>query len=595
MVWPLKKIAVSTIGLVSLCLAPPLSANGKLGVYLGETLRNLNADAQVLTWVFFGDKGRYEADKTNIPSSLVSERSRLRRHKVRSMGTLLDYTDLPVEQSYVDELIALGARVRHRSKWFNGVSVEATRSQVDQIERLPFVNRLELVWRARRETEAITDFPLSSESPTAKPQRSTSLLELNYGPSLGQVQLINVPAVHNTGNYGQGVIVGVFDNGFRLLDHEVFDSLRTRIVATYDFVDHKVSVAPNNPSSIFGAHGIVTLSTLGGYKPGELIGPAFGAQFILARTENDSSETPIEEDNWLAAIEWADSIGVDVTSTSLGYLDYDPPYTSWTWQDMDGRTTLITRAANMAASKGIVVVNSAGNNGSNSSHNTLNAPADGDSVIAVGATTASGARAGFSSVGPTTDGRIKPDIMAQGAPVHCASPTDPHAYTYQQGTSLSCPLAAGVAALILHARPNATPMQIRDALRSTASQSTAPDNQMGWGLIDAFAAVTGYKQSSTPLGDNFPNPFPASSNPSTTIPYTLPEPSHVTLKLFDLLGQEVCILLDEQRPPGLSSTTWDGTNSSGANVASGVYFYAMNAQGSSGRAFTDTKKLILLR
>ena len=159
---------------------------------------------------------------------------------------------------------------------------------------------------------------------------------------------------------------------------------------------------------------LATLSLIGGFYEGQLIGPAFGADFILTRTENTDSETPIEEDNWIAAMEWADSIGVDVTSTSLGYIGFDPPYTSYTWQDMDGNTCRITNGADYAVSLGIFVVNSAGNEGYDV-HNTLGAPADGDSVIAIGSVNSSGSRSNFSSVGPTVDGRIKPDLMTMGS------------------------------------------------------------------------------------------------------------------------------------------------------------------------------------
>ena len=284
--------------------------------------------------------------------------------------------------------------------------------------------------------------------------------------------------------------VCVLDNGFRLLAHESFESMN--IIAQYDFVDHKVSVIPSNPSGGFGAHGVNTLSTIGGYSPGQLIGPAFGADYILARTENDSSETPVEEDNWVAALEWADSIGVDVTSTSLGYIGYDPPYTGWTWVDMDGNTTLITRAADHAVSLGIVVVNSAGNEGGgNGIDNTLVAPSDGDSVIAVGAVASNGARVAFSSVGPTTDvpARIKPDIMAMGYGVRVASSSNPVQYGSASGTSFSCPLSAGVAALILSANPTLTPLQVRDAMRNTADNAASPNNFVGWGILDADSAI----------------------------------------------------------------------------------------------------------
>jgi subtilisin family serine protease len=230
------------------------------------------------------------------------------------------------------------------------------------------------------------------------------------------------------------------------------------------------------------------LSIIGGFKEGELVGPAYGANFILAKTENTDSETPIEEDNWIAGIEWADSIGVDVTSTSLSYLDYDSPYTSYTWQDMDGNTALITIAADLAAGKGIVVVNSASNNGNNSSHNTLGAPADGDSVFTIGSVTSSGVRSSFSSVGPTVDGRIKPDLMAMGSNVYHAGSFG-NQYYAGSGTSFSCPLVAGVCALILQKNPLLTPMEVLQLLRSTATQSNNPDNLYGWGIIDALDAI----------------------------------------------------------------------------------------------------------
>ncbi|MGB9665514.1 MAG: S8 family serine peptidase, partial [Ignavibacteria bacterium] len=241
-----------------------------------------------------------------------------------------------------------------------------------------------------------------------------------------------------------------------------------------------------------GSHGTQTLSTIGGFKDGQLIGPAFGATYILAKTENTESETPIEMDNWIAALEWADSIGVDITSTSLGYLEFDPPYPSYNWTHMDGNTVPITIAADLAVKRGIVVVNSAGNEGYNSTRNTLVAPADGDSVIAVGAVTSSGSRASFSSVGNTVDGRIKPDVMAMGSGVRVASPYSDNGYTNASGTSFSCPLAAGVAALILSENPSLTPMQVRDAMRNTANNATSPNREYGWGILNALNAVNYY-------------------------------------------------------------------------------------------------------
>lgn len=577
---------------LSLCFPFLTHAESKITARVRRALANQN---EVLAWVFLTDKGRYE---TSSPvHDLVSAASLRRRQNALPSTSLVDYTDLPLDQSYVDELSLHVLNVRHRSKWFNALSVRVSQSQLAALESLPFVRSIDLVARSRRSPDEHPNEKL--EPAGSAPSSSEHIYSFDYGPSLNQLQLINVPAVHATGNFGQSVLVGVFDNGFRLLEHEAFDSLT--VAATYDFVDHKVSVVPNNPEPGFGSHGITTLSNIAGFKSGQLIGPAFKAQYVLARTENDSSETPIEEDNWVAAIEWADSLGVQVTSTSLGYLTYDPPYSSWTWENMDGNTTMITRAADMAVSKGIVVVNSAGNNGPHPSRNTLNAPADGDSVIAVGAVTGTGVRAGFSSVGPTVDGRIKPDVMAQGTSIISASGSDPSAYITPQGTSHSCPLVAGVIALMLHARPDATPMQIRSALRATASQSTSPDNLNGWGIVnaeDAIRYLTGEPPVEIPtsfaLLQNYPNPF----NGTTRIGYNLREAAQVRLVVFDVLGREIRSLLDASlspSPPEVSYATWDGTDNAGRQVASGIYFYRLEAQGRPGNTFRGTKKLVLLR
>lgn len=567
---------------------------------LEAALQRLAPEDDVLVWVFFTDKGSHEVLKAAVPASVVSPRSMQRRLKNLPADEAVDYTDLPVERTYVEQLAPLVKRVRQVTKWFNGASVLATKAQIEQLDALPFVARMELVTRFKRNTsEDLTTVPVPEHHSLPKSQQMDEPNVFDYGPSFDQLNQINVPAVHNTGNYGQGVIIGSFDNGFRLLTHQAFDTLRPRIIATYDYVDHKVSVVPNNPSPDFGAHGIITLSALAGFRQGQLIGPAFGASFILARTENDSSETPVEEDNWLAAMEWADSLGVDVTSTSLGYLTYDPPYTSWTWQNMDGNTTVITRASDLAVRKGIVVCNSAGNNGYNASHNTLNAPADADSILSIGAANPDGSRAGFSSHGPTLSNppRIKPDVMAQGVTVRCASPIVDTGYTYSSGTSLSCPLAAGVAALLIHANPNASALEIMNAMRMTASNASSPDNLIGWGILNALSAITSVSGGVLPppgfaLMQNYPNPF----NPRTKITYRIPEASYVSLRIYDVLGQEVKTLVNQIQSQDVKTIEWNGTNNDGTVVASGVYFARMTAAAVNTNAtFAATKKLVLLR
>lgn len=589
------KWAGALLGLTA-CVIPAMAGGEKISGQLREALRAGPSGGPIAVWVYFVDKG--DVQKNAVPLQMISERALERRRRALPPDRLVDGTDLPVEEAYVVRLASMGVRVRQRSRWLNAVSVEATPGAIADIADLSFVVSVDIVGRFRR--DPVRSTPPRPAGPLPRLSEPGGSGALDYGLSLAQVSLLRIPAVHASGNSAQGIIIGVFDNGFRLPGHESFDSLH--ILATRDFVDKKTSVVPNNPNSAYGSHGVNTLSVIGGYRPGKLIGPAYGATYILARTENDSSETPFEEDNWVAAIEWAESLGVQVTSTSLGYLGYDLPYTSWTWEQMDGRTTPITRAAAMAVRKGVIVVNSAGNNGANTLHNTLNAPADADSVLAVGAVTPGGFRASFSSVGPTTSlpPRIKPDVMATGASIYAASSTDTAGYVFTQGTSFSCPLAAGVAALALKSRPNARPMQVIEALKITATQASTPDNLNGWGILDAEKAIAYLSSADTGgngnepraflLRQNYPNPF----NPGTLIIYRLSVRAAVTLTVFDILGREVRALVNEAQNAGVYVRRWDGTGNDGNAAAAGVYIYRLEARGDNGSSFSESRKMVLV-
>jgi len=592
------KLNMHTVLYCVACLAvlPPPGAAADLTPRLRNALAHTNPDAELVIWVYFKDKGASESMRSVVPENVVSDRSLKRRRNLLAADRLVDYTDLPIEERYVAELRGKVLQIRQRSRWFNAVSVAATPDQIPPIALSPFVREIDLVARFAkdRSREGGVRFDRDTEPSNRKVSTANSL---DYGSSYSQVNLINIPPLHDANLAGDGVIIGVFDNGFRLPAHEAFQSMN--ILATYDFVEKKESVVPDNPDPGFGSHGVNVLSVIGGYVPGTLVGPAFRATYLLARTENDSSETPFEEDNWVAAIEWADSLGVQVTNTSLGYLYYYPPYESWTWEDMDGRTTLISRAATMATRKGIVVCNSAGNNGYHPERNTLNAPADADSILAVGATNPDGSRASFSSVGPTTDvpPRIKPDIMAQGAQVFCASGSSPTGYIISQGTSLSSPLAAGTAALLIQARPDASPMEVIQALKSTATQAWSPDNLYGWGIIDALEAVKKLTESSPlpngyTLMQNYPNPF----NPATKLRYVLPEAAGVTIRVYDILGREVRTLRDgDHLWPGTFFVIWDGRDNDGIPVASGVYVARLRAIGVSGSSAVLDRKMVRVK
>ena len=436
-------------------------------------------------WVYFRDKG----PDPRLDTAALSARARARR-ALRGSTKGVTFEDVPLAASYVAEVASRVTRVRQQVAWLNAMSVEASADQIASIERLAFVARIDLVRGYRRRVDdegagrAQAAAAAAGRSPARTPAARSAAFD--YGLSAGQLTQIGVPAAHEMGLHGEGVMVAVFDTGFDTLSHEAFAAMS--IVDRHDFVNGDEDVA-NGRDRGEGSHGTETLSVLGGWAPGHLIGPAFNATYILAKTEDTSSETPVEEDNWAAAAEWAEARGADVISSSLGYLTFDPGFPSYTPEDMDGQTAISTRAAERAAERGVVVVISAGNAGPSTLHNTLGAPADGRLVLAVGAVNSSGARASFSSVGPSADGRIKPDVAAQGVAVTAAAPGTASAYTSVNGTSFSCPLTAGVAALVLQARPTATVSEIEDVLRATASQAAQPDNLLGWGIVDATRAI----------------------------------------------------------------------------------------------------------
>ncbi|MCK4858095.1 MAG: S8 family serine peptidase [candidate division Zixibacteria bacterium] len=298
------------------------------------------------------------------------------------------------------------------------------------------------------------------------------------------------------GYTGQGVIISVFDTGFRK-SHNAFAQAYAegRVLAEWDFVfgDGDVANEAEDLSSAWN-HGTSTWSICGGASAGVHYGPGFGASFILCKTEDVRGETPIEEDNWVAASEWVDSIGADIITSSLSYTDW------YTASDYDGNTCVTTVAADIAAANGILVCNSAGNGGPGAS--TIGAPADADSILAVGAVDSYGTITYFSSRGPTYDGRIKPEVCARGYNVHRATSDNDGSFSpYGSGTSFSCPLVAGAAAIVMSAQPAWTNMQVREALMLTADNTLFPNSTYGWGIIDTWAAIQMQFEPSYVAGD----------------------------------------------------------------------------------------------
>lgn len=561
----------------------------KLSPSLDLKLSKLNQNEKVLVWIYFSDKGDALENYFYNPLSVVSEKSLQRRMKL-NLESLIDLSDLPVNQNYISKLQAQGFILKQKSKWLNAVSGYADKFTIEKLVQNNFIKSIDVVGRFKKSDNSIEfqENEIENFNHISQPHGISSL---NYGRSFNQLNIIKVPQVHNLGFNGAGVTICVMDAGFNNLAHVVFDSMN--IVATWDFVNGDPNVGDHGDMGS-GTHGTNVLSVIGGYAPGNLIGPAYKSNYILAKTENTDSETPVEEDNWVAALEWADSIGVDITSTSLGYLEYDSPFTSYTWQSMNGNTAIITIAGDLAVKKGIVVVNSAGNEGWRTTPNSLIAPADGDSIFAIGSVDSLGVRSSFSSFGPTVDGRIKPDFMAMGSRVVVARANNQTQFTTSSGTSFSCPLASGAIALLLQANPNLTPIQLRNILRQTSSRSNSPDNLFGWGIINTLAAlnqIVGVKDepviSDFKLFQNYPNPF----NPETIIRYQLMASGFVSLKVYDLLGNEIASLVNEYQPIGEYQVKFPTAEIlQTKSLPSGVYFYSLRA----GNNF-ETRKMLLVK
>ena len=430
-------------------------------------------------WIYFKDKS-IEQTEPNI-----SPRAIERRKKVSEI--IFTHEDYQISKSNLEILKNLNIEVINKSNWLNAVSVKLNETQKNILSNQKEILKIEKVKIFIRRDESKTVAPINNFK-----LNKTKIDLLNYGASYAQLKQIKVVDTHNLRINGRGVLVGMLDSGFRWRVHEATKKLK--VIAEYDFIQ-KDSVTSNQlgDSPDQDHHGTTTFSTLGGFFEGRLIGPAYNAEFILGKTEYVPTETNIEEDNWVAGIEWMEKMGVDVVSSSLGYSLFDAGQQSYTYQDMNGRTAVTSKAATIAARKGVVVCTAMGNEGNNS-WKYLVTPADADSIISVGAANSSGLKTGFSSVGPTSDKRIKPDVVALGTGTYAADasysyPGEPNIYGYFQGTSLSTPLIGGAAAVLLSAFPELTPVQVRNILRSSASKSTEPDTLIGWGLIDMMKAL----------------------------------------------------------------------------------------------------------
>ncbi len=485
--------ATTLLFLIVAILTLPLIAAKNPGLTQAKTESALNERAQdylnlhqvegrAKIWVFFTDKGIF--NKGSLTTALQAEAQTLSERAIARRAkhgvTEVRLADLPVRPDYVERIEAFGADLRHKSKWLNAASFEVGLEMLEQIAALPFVVKVQPVALYHQAYDDVTQEPRKQSAP----RQATDAYSLDYGGSFAQLDQINIPTCHDAGYTGQGVIVSVFDTGFRTTHDAFFQAnMFGRVLATWDFV-YGDTVVDNEPEDMSSAwnHGTSTWSICGGLQAGTHYGPAYGASFIVCKTEDIRSETEVEEDNWVAALEWVEAQGADIITSSLTYSDW------YTVFDYDGNTCVTTIAADSGAALGLLICNSAGNSGPAPS--TLGAPADADSIMTIGAVYSDGSLASFSSRGPTADDRLKPEVCARGVDVHRATSTDDGTWSaYGSGTSYSCPLVAGAAAVVWSANPEWTNMQVREALMMTADNSSSPDNNYGWGTIDAWAAL----------------------------------------------------------------------------------------------------------
>ena len=656
--------------------------------------------SQTKYFIYFKDKGISKTSILQKTSNLykiaeqqLSPKAIERRKQVLGENNYITFEDLPLSENYVLGVSALDIKIFNQLRWFNAVTAYLNDSQLQAVKNLSYVEKVVPVAVLTEIKDPIPSgqVPQKQVPQNILPKVNSSLktTTLNYGRSLTQNNLSDIPAVHSLGIQGTGVYIGILDDGF---SYKKYNALKTRkVLRQHNYVNQKDTVSNQS------GHGSAVFCTIAGYDPGNEIGPAYDAQFFLAETENDSSESVIEEDNYAAALQDMEAAGVEITTSSLGYAFDFTSGTPPTYADMNGITTIAAKAVNLAYNFGISTFTAAGNESNDwgIGKGGLNTPGDAINIITVGAVDANKNIASFSSLGPTSDGRIKPEVCAMGVNNVWAS-TDGVLYGIADGTSCATPIVAGIAAMLKSAWPHLTNYQIRKTFLECCypEGSPVPNNSYGYGVISATKVISypnlskidsttfqlnkifidakgvnpstvklhysigggsiqtvsmnydgslkynyqlpnsmkgtvvdfyftynetsgsntqvqepatgtykfGYSSlnvsnltavnnidqlpTAIMLFQNYPNPF----NPTTFISYQIPVAGRVQLKVYDILGREVAIVIDEFQQIGTYKATFNGSR-----VSSGVYLYRLTVDGSQTVHFSTVKKMILIK
>lgn len=483
---------------------------------------------QDLVFVQFKDKPSAQQYFDN-PQLMLTQKALDRRAKY---GIALNLQDVPVETNYITQIENLLIEPVQTSKWFNGIFAWCTNAQVAQLENLSFVLEVKSLVQNENATiqqsktdKFVEDFESVSDT--------DGTMDYTYGYTHNQVTQLNLDYLHNLGFTGEGISIAILDNGFPGVNTAAgFQYMRDngQIKDVYNFLHQNENVYAH------GTHGTVVLSTIGGYIANQFVGTAIDADFYLYVTENPAHELPDEEANWIAAAELADYHGVDVINTSLGYNDFDDPRYDYSYSDMNGETTYISRGAQIAAEKGIMVVVSAGNSGNDDWH-YITAPADAKDVLTIGAVDENGNPAWFSSFGPSADGRIKPDVDAKGVATAVIRPNGN--IEYSNGTSFSSPIMAGAMACLIQAFPNLAPDYLREKVRQSAHLYNFPTDQMGYGIPNfenVHEACLGVLDFDKTYVRIVPNPTPGFLNILSDMPIEKMELMNVTGQIVQTFG-----------------------------------------------------------
>ena len=514
------------------------------------------AQAQIATdiyWVQFTDKDNSPYSIDN-PEAYLSPRALQRR---ANLGIAIDEYDIPVNPQYLQAVADCGAELLNPSKWLNGVSVHVTDPAV--IEAINALGFVEVVRNCPNDPKAqeMKERWMADEMKAVEGSRG---FRGYYGGAEAQATQLKVDVLHEQGYDGTGIVVAILDGGFvGAENHACFDNMREegRLLGTRDFVYGSTSVYSQS------THGTSCLSTMAAYVPNQMVGTAPKASYYLLHTEDGPNENIVEEYNWVSGAEYADSLGVDVCSTSLGYIGFDMSQWDHPFEHFDGHTAPMTIGAEIAASRGMICMNAASNEGDGVC--TLGIPADAEHILTVGAVDENGYRANFSSVGPTYDGRIKPDVMAMGEGTYVAS-GDGGWWPYYNGngTSFATPVLAGAVACLRQARPYASVQEICDVIRSCGNRADNPDSKYGYGIPDFSQALELLHVEEAPIqNNNLINVYP---NPSQgEMHVVLNEGAKAELTVFDFMGRQLYTYSFN----GLNHTTLETYLNT---LVSGIYF-----------------------